>query len=160
MMATKVRIGERVIEAVDTRDGRITIEGQPFSVTPAGPGLYAVSDGRDRWLVAVAGPPEARWVAVDGAVATVEMNHQAAPRQRRKTSQGDAMAAPMPATVVSVAVAPGQVVSRGETVVLLEAMKMELPVRAPRDGVVKAVRCTAGELVQPGNPLVELEPVG
>ncbi len=159
-MATTVRIGERVVEAVVGGDGRITIEGQSFSVIPAGPGLYAVSDGRDRWLVAVAGPPEARWVAIDGAASVVEMDDRTAPRQRKKASQGDAMAAPMPATVVSIAVSPGQAVSRGETVVLLEAMKMELPVRAPRDGVVRTVRCTAGELVQPGVPLVELEPAG
>ena len=39
---------------------------------------------------------------------------------------------------------------------MLEAMKMELPVRAPRDGVVRADRVPAGELVQPGVALVEL----
>ena len=35
-------------------------------------------------------------------------------------------------------------------------MKMELPVRAPADGVVAAVRCRQGDLVQPGLPLIEL----
>ena len=40
---------------------------------------------------------------------------------------------------------------------MLEAMKMELAVRAPRDGVVTAVHCRAGELVQPGVTLVEIE---
>jgi biotin carboxyl carrier protein len=39
---------------------------------------------------------------------------------------------------------------------MLEAMKMELPLRAPHDGVVRAVHCTPGQLVQPGIPLVEL----
>ena len=41
--------------------------------------------------------------------------------------------------------------------IVLEAMKMELPIRSPRDGVVKAIRCEAGELVQPGTTLLELE---
>jgi biotin carboxyl carrier protein len=36
-------------------------------------------------------------------------------------------------------------------------MKMELPLRAPADGKVTAVNCQAGELVQPGAPLVELD---
>ncbi len=53
--------------------------------------------------------------------------------------------------------APGQSVAEGETVLVLEAMKMELPVRSPRAGVVKAVHCAQGELVQPGVALVDLE---
>jgi biotin carboxyl carrier protein len=40
---------------------------------------------------------------------------------------------------------------------VLEAMKMELPVRAPRAGRISAIRCKPGELVQPGIALVELE---
>ena len=36
-------------------------------------------------------------------------------------------------------------------------MKMELPIRAPRDGVVRAVHCAEGELVQPGDVLLEIE---
>ena len=67
------------------------------------------------------------------------------------------MTAPMPATVVKVLVEPGQAVAEGDTVLVLEAMKMELPIRAPRAGVVKAVHCAQGELVQPGVALVELE---
>ena len=47
-------------------------------------------------------------------------------------------------------------VRRGDVLVMLEAMKMELPLRAPHDGVVRAVRCAPGDLVQPGAPLVEL----
>ena len=67
------------------------------------------------------------------------------------------LAAPMPATVTAVNVTPGQQVETGDVLVVLEAMKMELPIRAPRDGRVKAVACKPGELVQPGVPLVELE---
>jgi biotin carboxyl carrier protein len=68
-----------------------------------------------------------------------------------------ALAAPMPATVVLINVAPGQQVARGDIMIMLEAMKMELPIRAPRDGRVKTIACRAGELVQPGTALVELE---
>ena len=80
----------------------------------------------------------------------------ATPRKRRAGAQGD-LSAPMPATVVKVFVEPGARVAKGETLVMLEAMKMELPVKAPRDGVVRAVRCEPGELVQPGVDLVELQ---
>jgi biotin carboxyl carrier protein len=63
----------------------------------------------------------------------------------------------MPATVVSINTAPGRAVNEGDTVIVLEAMKMELPIKAPRSGVVKAVHCAKGELVQPGVNLLELE---
>ena len=46
---------------------------------------------------------------------------------------------------------------KGDTVVLLEAMKMELPLRAPADGTVAAVHCREGELVQAESVLVELQ---
>jgi glutaconyl-CoA/methylmalonyl-CoA decarboxylase subunit gamma len=66
------------------------------------------------------------------------------------------LTAPMPATVIKVLVTPGQRVAKGDTVVLLEAMKMELPVRALADGAVTAVNCREGDLVQPDQVLVEL----
>jgi len=62
----------------------------------------------------------------------------------------------MPATVIKIAVTAGQAVRQGETLVVLEAMKMELPIRAPADAVVRAVNCREGELVQPERTLVEL----
>ena len=67
------------------------------------------------------------------------------------------MTAPMPATVLKVLVTAGSQVKKGETLVILEAMKMELPLRAPADAIVTAVGCHEGELVQPDAVLVELE---
>ncbi len=78
------------------------------------------------------------------------------PRRTRMDEQ-DALTAPMPATVLAIHVAPGQEVERNEVVMVLEAMKMELPIRSPRDGVVKAIGCQVGELVQPGATLLELD---
>jgi biotin carboxyl carrier protein len=76
---------------------------------------------------------------------------------RRDRHRADDLAAPMPATVVRVLVEPGAKVARGDTLIVLEAMKMELPIRAPREGVVQAVHCSVGELVQPGITLLDLE---
>lgn len=72
----------------------------------------------------------------------------------------DALMAPMAATVVRINVAPGDRVRDGDTLVALEAMKMELPIRAPRDGLVKTVHCRQGELVQQGSLLLELDDRG
>jgi oxaloacetate decarboxylase alpha subunit len=63
----------------------------------------------------------------------------------------------MPATVLKIGVGAGDAVRKGDVIVLLEAMKMELPVRAMADGVVAAVHCREGELVQADAPLVEMQ---
>jgi 3-methylcrotonyl-CoA carboxylase alpha subunit len=83
---------------------------------------------------------------------------QAGPTKRRSAaSAAGALTAPMPATVIKVHAAPGDAVKKGDVVVVLEAMKMELPVRALGDGVVSAVRCREGELVPADATLVEFQ---
>ena len=69
----------------------------------------------------------------------------------------DALCAPMPATVSAILVEPGADVEAGDTLVRLEAMKMELAIRAPSPGCIATVDCRVGDLVQPGRPLVALE---
>ena len=64
--------------------------------------------------------------------------------------------AEMVANVLSVAVAPGDTVATGDTVVLLESMKMEIPVIAETGGTVRAVRVGPGDVVQEGDLLLEL----
>ena len=123
-------------------------------VTPLGDGWYLVDDGERRRRVAVAGDGDTQWVFVDGQVGTVE-TPKAGPRRARSRETG--VMSPMPATVVAVHVTPGQSVAEGDTVIVLEAMKMELPIRAPREGVVKTVACSQGDLVQPGVNLLEFE---
>ena len=74
---------------------------------------------------------------------------------RRQTSADRSLIAPMPATVIQVNGKPGDAIKKGDVVVLLEAMKMELPLRAPADGIIAAIHCRAGDLVQGEAVLVE-----
>jgi acetyl-CoA carboxylase biotin carboxyl carrier protein len=64
--------------------------------------------------------------------------------------------AEMVANVMSVTVAPGDQVAVGDTVVLLESMKMEIPVLVEAPGSVRAVKVAPGDVVQEGDVLVEL----
>jgi acetyl/propionyl-CoA carboxylase alpha subunit len=68
-----------------------------------------------------------------------------------------ALTAPMPGTVLEVAVAPGDQVKARQRLVVLEAMKMENPIAAPFDATVKAVHVAVGDRVAGGALLVELE---
>jgi acetyl/propionyl-CoA carboxylase alpha subunit len=77
---------------------------------------------------------------------------------RRTAQMAGGLTAPMPATVVAVNVAPGDEVNPGDVLIVLEAMKMELPVRASGAGRVAAVHCRPGELVQPDVVLIEFAP--
>ena len=70
---------------------------------------------------------------------------------------GNDVASPMQATVVKVEVAPGDAVIKGQTVVVLEAMKMEQAIAAPRDGIVAKVSAEVGTTVKAGFVLLSLE---
>ena len=72
---------------------------------------------------------------------------------------GGRVTAPIPGRVAGVLVATGDSVTRGQTLVVLEAMKMELTLAAPADGTVKALHCAVGDMVSEGHELVELTPV-
>ncbi len=121
---------------------------QTFSVTPLADDQFRIeSASGTRQAIAVLASDIA-WVSIDDQV--FEVHVATAGRAARSSARDhDALAPPMSATVVRIAVKPGDRVQQGDLLVSLEAMKMELPIRAPRDGVVTAVHCREGELVQP-----------
>ena len=75
----------------------------------------------------------------------------------RKRHRDQTTSAPMPGAILKILVSQGQQVTKGAPLVILEAMKMEHVIAAPRDGTVAAINCKEGELVQPGNDLIELQ---
>jgi 3-methylcrotonyl-CoA carboxylase alpha subunit len=107
--------------------------------------VYAVADG------------VRTWVFIDGRTYVVEGDDRDGSARAHATDDQIALAAPMPATVINIVVRPGEEVAAGDLLLTLEAMKMELPIRAPRPGRIKALACREGELVQPGVPLIEME---
>ena len=117
----------------------------------------AIDDGGTRHIAhAVTGDDDEVWVHVDGEVITVA---GASEERARQPSHGHpTLDAPMPAQVTAVLVAPGDVVGAGATLVLLEAMKMELPLKTPFAGRIAAVHCAVGDRVAPGRILVDVVP--
>ncbi len=72
---------------------------------------------------------------------------------------GDTALAPMAGRISAIRVKPGDEVGKGECLIVLEAMKMEHEVAAPRQGIIAAVLVKAGEQVTPRARLVELAPL-
>lgn len=144
--------GEHAVKVLD--DGRVVVDDVVVTIRTTGNGEIRV--GTNEAIAWVAGSGATRWVYLDGTVYELEV-HTLGRRRRRSAAGGMSLSAPMPATVIRVEVSPGGHVRRGDTLVILEAMKMELPIRAEADGTVTSVSCKPGDLVQPGVPLVEIE---
>jgi biotin carboxyl carrier protein len=115
-------------------------------------------------------------VTVDGETILVEIEGQTPPLRRpprpgragtntpqsasgtpTASSQDKILRSPMPGRVMSILVRPGDRVSSGDEVCVVEAMKMEQSILAPRDGVIKAVHVQPLDSVNANDPLVELE---
>jgi biotin carboxyl carrier protein len=122
-----------------------------------GNGWWLVTDGDKRWRVAIVEGEDGTWFFVDGQVGRIDAESAPISRGRAKGRGDTSVMAPMPATVAAINTSVGQSVNEGETVIVLEAMKMELPIKSPRSGIVKAVHCAKGDLVQPGVNLLEIE---
>ena len=141
-----------------------TVTGEEVRLSPhdavvhvsSGPGGFEATAGPDVLRGAAAIHGDDVWVQIAGEVFVFRLA-ESARRARGGARDQDLLTPPMPATVVRIAVVPGQGVKAGDLLIALEAMKMELPVRATRDAVVRAVHCSAGELVQPGHVLLDLE---
>ena len=158
-MPSRVRVVLGDVEWIaEISDGRIRLVGveSPFEVAPAGADHFVIRSPAGELAMSAAGAGRSVWIGCEGHVFETEVQ-PASRASHTRARDHDLLGPPMPATVVRIVSGPGDTVRAGDVLIALEAMKMELPIRAPRDGVIKAVHCREGELVQPGATLVELE---
>jgi 3-methylcrotonyl-CoA carboxylase alpha subunit len=170
-MEIRLRIAGRPVTV------RLIAEGDAFTATvdenthhvscvPVGPRTTAAGasveelaltvDGRTERAV-VARTRDHVLVAVDGRVWRFETGDEGAAGHQGGAGSG-LVIAPMPGKVIDVLVGVGDVVTAGQGVVVLEAMKMESTLAAEVSGTVTAVRAATGAVVGAGDTLVEIEP--
>jgi len=165
-MKVELLLGERRL-AVDLKP---TKEGQQVQVADLDFAALAERTGGgrillrqdERCLVAWAAHQEG---AIHVAIGGETFTFRRAERQRQSKGDGAADALggvaeirpPMPGKVVKVKVAPGEQVVRGQVVVIVEAMKMEVELPSPIAGTVTEVNAAAGELVDTARPLVVIQ---
>jgi biotin carboxyl carrier protein len=150
-----------------TRQGNhlhVTYDGQTAElelVYTDGPELLLeqiLPDGSHRRIRAAghSGSGDERQVWVNGRYHTYQRIRQ---RGHGSGLGEGSLAASIPAVVTEILVNPGDGVSEGDRLILLESMKMVIPIQAPYDSTVKNIMCTVGESVQAGAALIELEKV-
>jgi 3-methylcrotonyl-CoA carboxylase alpha subunit len=135
------RCGEARAQATASRAGEL-LRLSPF-------------DARDAVDVLVHGDRITVWRGAETA-SFVLVDERAGPATVQHVA--GSLATPLPGVVIRVVAKPGARVLAGDLLVLVEAMKMEHAIRAPHDGVVRAVKYQAGERVPEGAVLVELDP--
>lgn len=112
--------------------------------------------GRER-AVHVAQSGDTVFVQLDGRSFAVRIVHPLAElAEAAAGAAADTAKAPMPGVVVQVAAAPGQAVTKGEALLVIESMKLQTTIAAWRDGVVEAVHVAPGQSFDRGAPLATL----
>lgn len=149
------------VEAGEGGRYQVTLDDRTCEVEARRTGMHAISMLFDERSVdaRVARDGDRRFVAVDGHTCTVTLPERSAGAAAGGGAVGDGrITTPMPGKVVAVKVAAGDSVAEGDTLVIVEAMKMEHDLRAPFDGKVAAVHCQEGAAVQFGDVVAEVEP--
>lgn len=98
-----------------------------------------------------------RWVTVNGRTFLLTKSAAGAKRGGAGHDHASELAAPMPGQVRGVNVSEGESVKKGQTLLVLEAMKMEIRVQAPKDGMVKSLLVKVGQTVERDQILVTLD---
>ena len=98
---------------------------------------------------------EVLWVHYEGKTQSIVREKNL--RRVQDQDLGNEVLAPMPGKVLKVNVQQGDVVEKGQTLVVMEAMKMEYSLEAPCSGTVMSVNCSVEDQVTPGAVLVDLE---
>jgi len=136
-----VSIGERTIpvkiQSLSNGGWRLLLDGQSHTV-------YAAAQG------------DQRYVQVDATTFTLSVPNSKSARRTTQTG-GAELVAQMPGQVTAVLAQVGEAVTRGQTLMILEAMKMEIRVTAPADGHVHQVLVQQGTVVERGQRLVLFE---
>ena len=125
-------------------------QGRPV-VADFSPGQVTLAIGGARYRFSVASYPEATWV--DSALGAVRLTPAERLPAPPPAAQAGSLLAPMPGSVIRIGAAPGEPVAAGQTVVVLEAMKMEHPVSAPAAGLLAELRVAPGDQVAAGEVL-------
>lgn len=140
------------------KEFKYTIDGKEYHVAIGGVSDDYVADvtvNGETFQVQMEKPEEPEKKKVELGQPVEEASDDAAPAAQ--VNAANAVKAPLPGTITSIEVAVGQEVKAGDTVVVLEAMKMQNSIEAEKDGKVTAIAVKVGQAVLEDDPLVVVE---
>lgn len=140
------------------KEFKYTIDGKEYHVAIGGVSDDYVADvtvNGETFQVQMEKPEEPEEKKVELGKPVEEASDDAAPAAQ--VNAANAVKAPLPGTITSIEVAVGQEVKAGDTVVVLEAMKMQNSIEAEKDGKVTAIAVKVGQAVLEDDPLVVVE---
>jgi acetyl/propionyl-CoA carboxylase alpha subunit len=148
----------RQVEVRESKQGmRVSVDGACFEleVREVAQGTYVVEQAERREKFHCVRDGDRIHLFWRGVVYVIEELREGARAAQRHVSGG--LEAPMPGKVIKLSVTPGQAVRKGQEILVIEAMKMENALRAPRDGTIKSLAAKLGDMVAPGAVLAEIE---
>ena len=154
---------------------KINFDTQTLEINPSGDNYVATMDGKtvsvqviraedgrmdllidgQRVNAHVSSDMAKRWVTIDGQ--TIVLTKTSGAKQGVRHDHAGGLIAPMPGQVRSVSVSVGDVVKKGQTLLTMEAMKMEIRIQALKDGKVTALHVAKGQTVEREQILIEVE---
>jgi acetyl/propionyl-CoA carboxylase alpha subunit len=166
-MKYRYQSGEMIYEVNLERHGdayRATINGEAYEleVLDAQPGALTLrftgGDGPQRPRIVYWGADsDTKWLSTDGCTFRLDRPRPRTARGAGGVAPEDVLRAPMPSQVAAVQANEGDTVEAGQTLLLLEAMKMEIRVQAPRAGQIAWLFVSVGDTVERDQVLAELE---
>lgn len=161
---TTVEGKQFLVEVIDEK--HVSVDGKVYEVdfeSVSGQPVYSlIVDGRSHESYIYQGEEENWQVLLRGRLYPVTVEDEREKRLRAAAGGGVAetgefhLRAPMPGLVVAVPVTEGQQVKRGQVILILESMKMQNEIKAPRDGVIGRIRVKAGETVEQKQTLLSV----
>ena len=131
----------------------------PVSLDQCSEHIYRLRVGHASDVITLAVKDDTFYVNLNGETHEVVFRNPISRfKQESGEAAGDVVRAPMPGTVVQLPVQPGDPVNVGEPVLVIESMKLEMVLRAPRAGTIKSLSMAAGDKFERDTILVSLEP--
>lgn len=156
----KFTLNAQPLEITQTANGyAVAFEGQTYPIE-----IVSVDPASGRIAFRVGGVVQSAYVSFDGAKRwttvggkTMALVKSSGGRRGARPDSAAGLTAPMPGQVRSVIVSAGEAVKKGQTLLTLEAMKMEIKIHAAADGKIKTLHVQPGQAVEREQILVEME---